>query len=90
VPALGFAEKSFLFAQVAHLLGEDQYSRLLPGASAEKCIVWSKYRKQAFDQILRSQNRDGSWSTGRDPIHETALNLSILQLEKGALPIYQR
>jgi len=34
---------------------------------------------------------DGSWNQGYiGPVYTTAINLTILQLEDAALPIYQR
>ena len=53
---------------------------------------WEDYR----DKILRRSvsarpARDGSWNQGYiGPVYTTAINLTILQLANGALPIYQR
>ena len=39
----------------------------------------------------QDKNADGSWTSGYiGPVFATAVNLTILQLEKGILPIYQR
>jgi hypothetical protein len=52
--------------------------------------VWSQFRDRLFEEIIGSQQADGSWSGDIGPIYVTAVNLTILQLENGFLPIYQR
>ena len=52
---------------------------------------WKEYRKQLFDKIIREANSDGSWTENSiGNVYGTAINLTILQLEDGMLPIYQR
>jgi hypothetical protein len=52
---------------------------------------WAKYIKSVGPQILRSQSADGSWKEGNvGPVYTTAINATILQIDKGYLPIYQR
>ena len=52
---------------------------------------WEEYRNKVFDRLLGEANPDGSWSQGYiGPVYTTAINLTILQLENGVLPIYQR
>jgi hypothetical protein len=52
---------------------------------------WKEYRDGIYARIVREANPDGSWSQGYiGPVYTTAINLTILQLENGALPIYQR
>lgn len=52
---------------------------------------WEKYRDQLFDKLISEAGGDGSWNQGYiGPVYTTAINLTILQLETGALPIYQR
>jgi squalene cyclase len=51
---------------------------------------WVTFRDRLYDTILGQQAEDGSWSGNIGPIYVTAINLTILQLEKGYLPIYQR
>jgi squalene cyclase len=85
----------YYWAQVVYVLGEDRYKKLFPEAKADEVISWKKYRKQVFDELKRSQSEDGSWSaeswTARTvgPIYVTACYLTMLQLDKAALPIYQ-
>ena len=53
--------------------------------------TWSKYRKTMRDRLLRSQSSDGSWTSGYiGPHYSTCINLTILQLDNGTLPIYNR
>jgi hypothetical protein len=56
---------------------------------------WDDYRDKVVAKLLREATDDGKqyayWSQGYiGPIYTTAINLTILQLDKGCLPIYQR
>jgi hypothetical protein len=52
---------------------------------------WRQYRDRLYARLIREQNPDGSWTQGYvGPVYTTALNLTMLQLERAALPIYQR
>ena len=52
---------------------------------------WEKYRDSIYRKIIDQSSSDGSWSQGYiGTVYTTAINLTILQLEKAALPIYQR
>ncbi|HUG93659.1 MAG TPA: prenyltransferase/squalene oxidase repeat-containing protein [Planctomycetaceae bacterium] len=52
---------------------------------------WDKYFADVGQQILRAQSTDGSWKEGYvGPVYTTAINATILQFDKGYLPIYQR
>ena len=52
---------------------------------------WETYRDKIHARILTEANPDGSWTQGYiGPVYTTSINLTILQLENGALPIYQR
>jgi hypothetical protein len=55
---------------------------------------WQRYRDQVFDRLAGEASESGNfvfWNQGYiGPIYTTAINLTILQLENGALPIYQR
>jgi len=56
--------------------------------------TWSDYRDKVTAKILGEAKVGGrytSWDQGYiGPVYTTAINLTILQLQKGALPIYQR
>ena len=78
-----------------YALGDDGYARLFPDSKTADRLTWSDYRKGAFEGLVKSQNADGSWSgNGRwgsvGPVYSTAVALTILQLDNGVLPIYQR
>ncbi len=52
---------------------------------------WEEYRNAIYSRIVQEAGGDGSWSQGYiGPVYTTAINLTILQLENAALPIYQR
>ena len=51
---------------------------------------WTKFRDRLNAQIIGSQQNSGSWNGNIGPIYITSLNLTMMQLERGYLPIYQR
>ena len=51
---------------------------------------WENYRDRLFTRLIREQGNDGSWSGSYGRVYITANNLTILQLERGTLPIYMR
>ena len=52
---------------------------------------WENYRDRIFARIVQEASTDGSWIQGYiGPVYTTSINLTILQLESAALPIYQR
>jgi hypothetical protein len=87
----------YYYAQALYVLGEDGYARLFPESKPDDRLTWSKYRKPTFDYLLKNQNSDGSWGNAAQsswsyigPVYATAVYLTILQLDRGTLPIYQR
>jgi hypothetical protein len=64
------------------------YSQVLYREGGEK---WNAYRKEVFARLLGEVNGSGFWDNGSmGPAYTTAMNLTILQLDRGTLPIYQR
>ncbi|MEX0717495.1 MAG: prenyltransferase/squalene oxidase repeat-containing protein [Planctomycetaceae bacterium] len=52
---------------------------------------WQKYINDIGNDILRKQSAAGDWKEGYvGSVYTTAINLTILQLGNGYLPIYQR
>ncbi len=51
---------------------------------------WETFRNKLYSRIVREQKSDGSWEGDIGPVYVTSINLTILQLDKGLLPIYQR
>ena len=81
----------YYYAQAMYTLGEDGYAKLFPESAESDRLTWSKYRKATFDNLIRSQGSDGSWTGGMiGPIFITTTHLAILQLDNGTLPIYQK
>jgi hypothetical protein len=81
----------YYYAQSLYILGDDGWAKLFPHSRENDRLTWSKYRKATFDNLVRSQGADGSWTGGHiGPIFITSVHLCILQLDKAALPIYQR
>jgi hypothetical protein len=81
------------YAPAIYALGEEGWAKLFPESKQAERIVWSTYRTMLFDQLMRAQQADGSWntgSTGVGPIYGTAINVTVLQLDKGHLPIQRR
>lgn len=53
--------------------------------------LWEKYITQIGTDIIRKQSANGAWKEGHvGPVYTTAINATILQLENGFVPIYQR
>jgi hypothetical protein len=53
--------------------------------------TWDDYRKKVFPKLRGEISSEGSWKQGYiGPVYTTAINVTILQLERGVLPIYQR
>ena len=54
--------------------------------------TWEGYRDKIYARLVSEAAPDGSWSQGYGigPVYTTSINLTILQLENGFLPIYQR
>jgi len=81
----------YYFAQAVYMLGDDGYLKLFPGAKEADTLTWTKYRKEAFDNLVRTQSADGSWTGGHvGPVFITSVHVCIMQLDKACLPIYQR
>jgi hypothetical protein len=81
----------YYFAQALYILGDEGWARMFPDTRESERLNWSKYRKLTFENLVRSQGSDGSWSGGHvGPVFITAIHLAILQLDNAVLPIYQR
>ena len=53
--------------------------------------IWDPFRNKICQRIARQQRRDGRWKeTNVCDAYGTAINLIILQMDYGYLPIYQR
>jgi hypothetical protein len=52
---------------------------------------WPKYFGEISRELVIKQQGDGSWGDGHvGPVYTTAINTTILQIDKGFLPVYQR
>ena len=86
----------YYYSQSIYMLGEERWAEMFPGSRASDRITWKTYRKGLFDHLVRIQGADGSWGadtwTARmvGPVYVTACYLTVMQLDKAALPIYQR
>lgn len=81
----------YYFAQAVYMLGDDGYRKLFPAAKESDTLTWTKYRKETFDNLVRTQGTDGSWTGGHvGPVFITSVHVCIMQLDKACLPIYQR
>ena len=64
------------YSQVHYRLGEKE---------------WLKYFAPISKQIISQQSANGSWKEGHvGPVYTTAINATILLIDNGFLPIYQR
>jgi hypothetical protein len=86
-----FEYTHYYYAQVHYALGDDKWDKLFPGSKESDKLTWSKYKEVMFPQLAATQQADGSWAQGYiGPVYTTACYLTVFQLEKGTLPIYQR
>ena len=66
----------YYYAQVQYRLGDEK---------------WEKYFAPIAKQIMSQQSANGAWKEGHvGPVYTTSMNCTILQIENGFLPIYQR
>ncbi len=64
------------------------YSQVVYRQGAES---WQPYRDRIYNRLVESQLEDGNWKGNNvGGVYTTAINLTILQLDAGFLPIYQR
>lgn len=64
------------------------YAQVMYRIGGEK---WEGYFGELSKDMIRKQSADGSWKEGHvGPVYTTAINATVLQLENGFLPIYQR
>ncbi|MCI0704544.1 MAG: terpene cyclase/mutase family protein [Planctomycetia bacterium] len=90
--------QTYYFAQAMYALGDDKYAEMFKNEDwfknepKEKWLTWSRFKNVYFEQILANQDKTtGGWTGGYiGPVFATGVNLTILQLDKGILPIYQK
>ena len=83
--------QSYYYAQAIYTLGDDRYAELFPNAPASSRVTWSAYYDAMSEYLVAQQGAEGSWGSGYiGPVFSTCVNLTILQLDKGLLPIYHR
>lgn len=86
---------TYYFAQAVYVLGDDRYGQMFDKEPKDTWLTWSKFKEALYPYLLDIQNKstggwEGSGSYGAGPIFISAAYLTILQLEKGILPLYQR
>lgn len=83
----------YYYAQAVYILGDDGWDALV-GKEAGAKVTWSDYKKNMFDHLVRTQSADGSFAGGGGfgvgAIYSTAIYTAIMQLDRAALPVYQR
>jgi len=90
--------QTYYFSQAMYALGNDKYEQMFKeetwfkNDAKDKWLTWNRFKDNYFQQILENQDKtSGGWSQGYiGPVFTTSVNLTILQLEKGILPIYQK
>ena len=66
----------YYYSQVTYRLGDEK---------------WKKYLRDIGHDIIRKQSASGAWKEGHvGPVYVTSINATILQIDNGYLPIYQR
>jgi hypothetical protein len=84
--------QTYYFGQALYALGDDKYGEMFPNEPKDSWLTWSKFKEATFQNILDNQDKStGGWSQGYiGPVFVTSVNLALLQLDKGILPIYQK
>jgi hypothetical protein len=84
----------YYYSQAVYILGDTGWEKLFGPTPEADRLTWTKYKASMFDRLQQMQHADGSWPSGGGfsvgPVYSTAVYLTILQLDKGTLPIYQR
>jgi hypothetical protein len=85
----------YYYAQAIYMLGEQGYKNLFPKSNEGERLVWSKYRETTFEALLKLQDDTGKWEGSGNwghigPVYATSVFLTMMQLDKGTLPIYMR
>jgi hypothetical protein len=78
---------------LAEQCGHDFYTHLYASQAFYQAgdEYWDDYFPKAREQLLKRQQKDGSWvGDGVGPVYGTAIALIVLQLPYKYLPIYQR
>lgn len=93
--AIGHDEYThYYYAQCMYILGDEGWEKLFGPTPANQRLTWTEYRNALFDQLQRSQSANGSWDSAGGfrigPIYSTSIYCTIMQLEKGTLPIYDK
>ncbi len=81
----------YYYGQAMYILGDESWDKLFPGAKGDDRLGWKRYREIMFPDIIAKQTGDGSFGGGGiGSVYSTSLYLTVLQLDKNCLPIYQR
>jgi len=84
----------YYYSQAIYILGDDGWEKLFGKTAKDQSVTWSAYKQSMFENLRQSQNSDGSWPSGGGfsvgAVYSTAVYCTILQLDRGTLPIYQR
>jgi squalene cyclase len=81
----------YYYAQAVYIIGDKGWKEMFPNDPPDQAVTWTKYRKSVFDNLVKSQQSDGSWSGAQGgAIFATASHLTMMQLDSAVLPIYQR
>ncbi len=89
----------FYYAQAMYFIGDTGFEKMFgpyPAQTpASKHVKWTNYRKNMFDHLKATQNKnDGSWQGGGGfsvgAVYSTAIYCIIMQLDLGTLPVFQK
>jgi hypothetical protein len=84
----------YYYAQTLYMLGDKGWENLFGPTPEDDRLTWTKYRELMGERLLQIQGADGSFPGGAGfsvgPVFSTSVYLTILQLDRGVLPIYQR
>ncbi len=90
---MAYADKTLSPATAQQSFGHWQYAQYYYAQAVYRQgdEAWGRYADKIHKLIIDQQAPDGSWNEGYiGAVYTTSLNLTILQLDNGFLPIYQR
>jgi hypothetical protein len=84
----------YYLAQSLYILGDKGWEKLFGPTQKGQGLDWTTYRDAMCDRLLQIQDQAGAFPSGGGfsvgQVYSTAIYLTIMQLDKGVLPIYQR
>ena len=82
----------YYYAQAIYILGDDGYAKLFPDTKAERAPDLDQVQDATFENLMQHAGAATATGTAATSARSSSpsVYLTILQLDNGVLPIYQR